>query len=174
MVLANPKTILHAKYAKKEIKQKVIRADQLVKHIKDICEQSKELESSEKQTLQWARSFKALHKDVEKDYTSKYKKYKIGGSTIEKSHDLSNVEDVTPSAPIPVEQTDIYKELKAYRLKKSHEEDIKPYFIYNNNQLKDLISKMPRTKVQLLSVQGIAEAKVNKYGDDIIAIVSKY
>jgi hypothetical protein len=41
VVLANPKTILNAKYAKKEVKENVIHADQLVKYIKEMCEQSK-------------------------------------------------------------------------------------------------------------------------------------
>ena len=41
VVLANPKTILNAKYAKKEVKEKVIRADQLVKYIKEMYENSK-------------------------------------------------------------------------------------------------------------------------------------
>jgi hypothetical protein len=41
VVLANTKTVLNAKYAKKEVKEKVIRADQLVKHIKEVYENSK-------------------------------------------------------------------------------------------------------------------------------------
>lgn len=36
VVLANPKAVLNAKFASKAIKQKVIRADQLVKYIKDM------------------------------------------------------------------------------------------------------------------------------------------
>lgn len=36
VVLANPKTILNAKYAKKETKDQVIRADQLIEHIKKV------------------------------------------------------------------------------------------------------------------------------------------
>ena len=78
------------------------------------------------------------------------------------------------AAEVPVEETDIFKELKAYRLDKSREEKIKPYFIYNDNQLKDLISKMPRNKEELQTVSGFGEVKANKYGDDILKIVKKY
>jgi hypothetical protein len=35
VVLANPKTVLNAKYANKEVKDKVIRADQLIAYIKN-------------------------------------------------------------------------------------------------------------------------------------------
>ncbi len=36
VVLSNPKTILNAKFAKKEVKNKVIRADELISYIKEI------------------------------------------------------------------------------------------------------------------------------------------
>lgn len=39
--LANPKTILNDKYAKKEVKEKVVRADQLIAHIKKLEKESK-------------------------------------------------------------------------------------------------------------------------------------
>ncbi|MNM96623.1 ATP-dependent DNA helicase UvrD2 [compost metagenome] len=75
---------------------------------------------------------------------------------------------------VQIEETDIFKELKAYRLDKSREEKVKPYFIYNNNQLNDLISKMPRNEKELLAIAGFGEVKVNKYGNDILMIIKKY
>jgi hypothetical protein len=80
VVLANPKTVLNAKFAKKEIKKKVIRADQLVKYINVI---SKVTPYSEEGLLEWANSFLILHKEVEKDYTGKYDKYRINNSKSE-------------------------------------------------------------------------------------------
>ena len=73
-----------------------------------------------------------------------------------------------------IEENDIFKELRAYRLNKSREENIKAYFIYNDNQLKDLISKMPKSKEELQLVAGFGEKKADKYGDDILKIVSKF
>ena len=46
-----------------------------------------------------------------------------------------------------------------YRLNKSREENIKPYYIYNDNQLKDLILKMPKNKEELKLVYGFGEKK---------------
>ncbi|PWL53812.1 MAG: hypothetical protein DBY38_06545 [Clostridium cadaveris] len=43
-----------------------------------------------------------------------------------------------------------------------------------NNQLKDLISKMPRNKEELQKIAGFGAVKVNKYGDDILKIIKKY
>lgn len=177
VVLANSKTVLDARFAKKEIKNKVIRTDQLVKYIKTMYENSKELAGSDEKMLEWAQSYLNLHKEVVKDYTEKYEIYRINVSKSEISQEVapvngggSNTVDVAES----IEETDIFKELKAYRLRKSREENIKPYFIYNDNQLKDLISKMPRSKEELKTVSGFGEIKANKYGDDIIRIMCKY
>lgn len=171
VVLANPKTILNAKYAKKEIKDKVIRADQLVKYIKDLYENSKEAKLSEARMLEWAQFYLKLHKDNNKDYTEKYKQYKV--KSIISSESISNSileEEINTN----IEEKDIFIELKDFRLKKSREEKIKPYYIYNDNQLKDLIMKMPRNKEELQTVAGFGEVKANKYGDDILKIVEKY
>ena len=93
-----------------------------------------------------------MHKEKNVDFTSKYEKYK-------------NIE---------IENTDIFKALKFYRLQKSREENIKPYFICNDLQLKDLISKMPSSKEELKLVSGFGDVKVDKYGEDIIQIMSKF
>ena len=46
VVLANPKTVLNDRYAPKEVRQKVFRADQLVRVIKEMNAASKEVKSS--------------------------------------------------------------------------------------------------------------------------------
>lgn len=178
VVLANPKTVLNAKYAKKEVKEKVIRADQLVKYIKEMYEQSKESAVSDNRLLEWAQSYLCLHKEIVKDYTERYEQYKVETIKQAKSQEVNHAREESKvtviEAALPVEETELFKELKAYRLTKSREENIKPYFIYNDNQLKDLISKMPRSKEELQSVAGFGEAKASKYGNDILRIVSKY
>jgi len=179
VVLANPKTILNAKFAKKEVKEKVIRADQLVKYIKNMYEQSKEIAVSDERLLEWTQSFLELQKEILKDYTDKYEQYKINTTKAVKSIQkiIPTIEDkkaTTISVKLPVEETEIFKELKAYRLNKSREENIKPYFIYNDKQLKDLISKMARNNDELQAVAGFGELKINKYGNDILKIMSEY
>ncbi len=176
VVLANPKTVLNAKYAKKEVKDRVIRTDQLISYIKEGYKQSNAVEESDEGLLTWANSYLELHKEIEKDYTSKYDTYRRGDSAAQPI-EAEAVENETAAAAITdtgLKDSDIFQDLKAYRLAKSREEKIKPYYICNDNQLRDLISKMPRTKEELASVAGFGEAKVNKYGEDILKIVGKY
>lgn len=157
VVLANSKTVLNVKFAKKEVKEKVIRADQLVKYIKDMYGKSKELASSEEKTLLWAQFYLDSHKNVVKDYTKKYEEYKV---------EIKGNEEF-------VEETDLFKELKLYRLNKSREANIKPYYIYSDNQIRDLISKMPKNRGELHCVPGFDGAKGNKYGNDILEIIRR-
>ncbi len=119
-----------------------------------------------------------LHKEVEKDYLAKYERYKV--NTIKKESPQEEIisppveKSITVNTDTPIEETALFKDLKDYRLKKSREENIKPYFIYYDNQLKDLISKMPRNKEELQTVDGFGKAKANKYGDEILSIIVKY
>ncbi|MDE7425320.1 MAG: NERD domain-containing protein [Lachnospiraceae bacterium] len=70
--LANPKTILNDKYAKKEVKDKVVRADQLIAYIKKMEQESKNEKSSEKSMRKLAEFFLNSSVPNKSDYASKY------------------------------------------------------------------------------------------------------
>lgn len=92
VVLANPKTIVNDRYAKKEIKQQVIRADQLVATIKDIVAHSKELHSSKKEMIAIAQSLLNMNNDTRKDYTLKYERLlKETKASVSSTENASNV-----------------------------------------------------------------------------------
>ena len=65
----------------------------------------------------------------------------------------------------------IRETLVKYRLEQSRKENIKAYFIFNNNQLDDLLEKMPTTPEELLKCGGFIAAKVEKYGEEILTIL---
>ena len=75
IVLANPHTIVNDRYAKKEIKNMVIRADQLIGTLKKISSESQNWASSKNAMLELAR--KLLENNIEdrKDYLEKYKDF---------------------------------------------------------------------------------------------------
>lgn len=79
VVLANPKTVLNAKYAKKEVKDQVIRADQLSEYIRRTDADPKAIDSSEKEMETLARYFLSIHKPQEIDYTDRFRD--LGGTT---------------------------------------------------------------------------------------------
>lgn len=165
VVLANPKTVLNAKYAKKEVKEQIVRADQLVQKIKMLDANITET-MSEKEMRDIADFFLANNKEERLDYAEKYKQI------LEKYTDKDE-EKVSADVMAQVDNLDenIVKELKAFRLNQSRKENIKPYYIFNDTQMQDLIKKNPRTKEELCQVSGFGQVKADKYGEQIIAIL---
>lgn len=72
VVLANPKTVLNDKKAPKEIRNQVIRADQLVAYIKKCEAESKEPDLNDKKMREAAERWLARCKENPTDYTAKF------------------------------------------------------------------------------------------------------
>ena len=188
IVLANPKTIVDTKEASHVVQEKVIRADQLIQYIKETEKHSSALPSSEKQVASQAQFFFNLHSNSKRDYLKKYDAYKVDKQPAISDEEASeqieelSIEEV-PIVEIPlIEKTHeidpefarLYNVLKQYRLLKSQDDKIKPYYIFTNAQLDQLVAKMPRTKRELKTVEGFGQVRVEKYGDDLIQIIKKY
>ena len=73
VVLANPKSYLNAKYAKKEVKNQVIRCDQLIDFIKKVNGEQNAVRMSEKNMMELAEFFMQESKENPRDYLAKYK-----------------------------------------------------------------------------------------------------
>lgn len=73
VVLANPKTVLNARYAKKEVRDQVIRADQLSEHIRKTDADPNAVETSEKNMEALVRFFLSIHKPQEIDYNERFR-----------------------------------------------------------------------------------------------------
>ncbi len=52
---------------------------------------------------------------------------------------------------VSIEESKLYKELK-------------PYFIYSNSQLEEIVNKKPKTVDELKAIKGVGNAKCEKYG----------
>lgn len=156
VVLANPKTILNTKYAPKEVKNQVIRADQLIEYIKKVNARINATSNNDKEMKALAEYFLSKHKVKEMIYHKKYE------SLVEESAKL-------------VERSDhidlLIQKMKEYRLKKSKEDKVKPYYIFTDKQMLEIIEKRPNTIEELMSISGFGEVKCGKYGEQIIEIL---
>ena len=65
----------------------------------------------------------------------------------------------------------LFRQLREWRNEKAKQEGIPSYLIFRNSQLADICRKLPKTKAGLKEIEGIGEATVKKYGDDIIKIL---
>jgi len=158
------------KYATADIKKSTIRCDQLITHIKKLHDLNKDGHwFPEEGMYKVAEILMAHHKENVVDYTQKY-----GLTQLDQPAEVKE-EPVMPykSDSTPIEETPIYKELREYRLLTSRSENIKPYYIFNNAQMEQIISLMPETYDQIKQINGFADGKCNKYGDAIINIIKK-
>lgn len=161
VVLANPETVLSAKYAKKEIKEQIVRADQLINKIREMDEMDKDSAMSDKEMLEIANFYLSKDRSEHIDYAKKYEEMIIC------------CEDKNQKEPATKEREAIVARLKEFRKEQSKIEQIKPYYIFNDAQLEDLINKAPRTKEELLKISGFGEIKTEKYGDKILEILQE-
>lgn len=78
--------------------------------------------------------------------------------------------DVT--ADLNEEEKVIFEKLKMWRRQKAEEEGIPVYIIATNNELKDLLKQRPKSLEVLKNVRGFGVKKIEKYGKDILGILS--
>ena len=263
VVLANPKTVLNSRYAKKEIKDKVIKADQLINYIKEVNSKSDLMSLSDKEMKEVADRLLALHKSNKLSFLKKYRELTelvdsydnrdnfevkdiseiiINSNEIIKENIIDSVKDDIinnsisnstgwnnksnkkdnksintirnnidnknnyVSNDININTTNIYinngisnnsvinssssikniynnansfneekliKKLKEFRLQMSRVENTKPYIIFSDKQMTNLLEKMPKTKSELKEVSGFGEVKVEKYGEVILKILNE-
>lgn len=145
VVLANPKSILKSRYAPKEIKDKVIKADQLIDYIKR-HEQS--AFRNQKDMIELADIFLSYHQDKEIQSIQKE-----NNSVIEEKNDS------------------LIERLKNYRLTKAKEKNLPPYYVFNDETLNEIISIKPQTIDELLTVKGFGQKKCEWYGNNILQII---
>ena len=62
--------------------------------------------------------------------------------------------------------------LKDYRLKVSNKDNLKPYMVFSNDTMEEVISAKPRCIDELMKIKGFGPVKCEKYGEDIISIVN--
>lgn len=157
VVLANPKTLLNVKYATKDVKERIIRADQLISKIKEL-DAKVDVEFSQNSMLEIANSILEKNIETRSDYAKKYE-------------ELLQKMEANDACEEETSREEIVKCLKAFRLEQSRKEKIKPYYIFNDAQMEDIIAKNPQTKEELLQVSGFGNVKVEKYGEEIIGIL---
>lgn len=235
VVLANPKTVLNSRYAKKEIKDNVIKADQLINYIKEVNSKSDLISLSDKEMKEIADRLLALHKSSKLSFLKKYRElielvdnYDVKNdvktvfnnkeiindssinnaksniinedkssvtNNIDKSNNINNIYNtknininvninntvinnsignkINNNSDIINDNENLIKKLKEFRLQMSRAENTKPYIIFSDKQMTNLLEKMPKTKSELKEVSGFGEVKVEKYGDVILKILNE-
>lgn len=181
VVIANPKTIVNKYKAPKNTQNSIFKYDQIVNLIKkEINDKNNDRNLLEKSIYKIGNFILENHKPITYDYKSKYSlpEEDIIKEEIKVAQDTKDISSICPNetdenVDALKDNTKTYDLLKKYRLETCKAEGIKPYFIFNNAELDDLIQKNPKTKEELLKVKGFGPVKVEKYGDGILRILNR-
>lgn len=154
IVISNPKTVINKKYAPKNIKNKVIRYDQLVDILKS-DEKNKHLEwvFIQSEIMEIVNCLKEHHKEMEIDYK---KKFKISSKSVKK---YNNDEE-------------LMKMLKEFRLSASKRDKVKPYEVFNNKEMDEIIKIKPTKVEDMRCIKGFKYLKCDNYGSEIIELIN--
>jgi hypothetical protein len=76
--------------------------------------------------------------------------------------------------PKNLEHSELYLELKAWRNAIADENSMPTYMVVPYKVLVDLATYLPFSIPELEMIKGMGKAKINQYGEEIIAIITKY
>ncbi|MDD4194265.1 MAG: HRDC domain-containing protein [Acholeplasmataceae bacterium] len=178
IVIANDKTIVNKKYAKADVKNVIIKHDQLIEKLNQFVSENDSVKLKHNYMREIAEAILKENKPIEYDYIKKLglemkptkieTPKKVFEEPILLDKDTRDEEEKENDT-----QSKLHNKLKQYRYKKSKELNIKAYYVFNNNELDQLVLIKPKTKEQFLSVQGFGEKKFEQYGEDIIDIIKE-
>jgi superfamily II DNA helicase RecQ len=81
--------------------------------------------------------------------------------------------DLREPAPKPVEPDDpLYETLKRWRLETAQAEARPAYVIFHNATLAEIVRRGPRSREELAAVPGVGPAKLERYGDELLAVLA--
>ena len=125
VVFANPKGILNIRYAPKEIKDHIVKIDQINEYLKKEKNKLSWEEMYSKKLMQSnAESWLELNVERKRDFSNKYK------FIDDKSNAFDNKVDCTDVSSLDI--NNLENALKEFRIRKSKEKNLPAYYIFNN------------------------------------------
>lgn len=90
-------------------------------------------------------------------------------------HKSSNKSDkivIRSESELDPDELEILQYLKDWRLQKSIDLNVAAFMICHNTELISIAKVKPETLEELASIRGFGEVKIEKYGDEIIALLN--
>ena len=73
-----------------------------------------------------------------------------------------------------ISNKELFMIIKNWRRERAYKEKIKPYIIFSDATIIEIVNKQPKDIHELMNIRGIGEKKINKYGTDIINLIKEY
>lgn len=170
VVMTNPKSILDIKSAPKEIKNKIIRSDNLVKYLQnDVNNTDKDMRYTEKEMKDNAIGImNNYNESIDRDYEQELRKW-LQQNSILLENSLNKIDDSRKDNIAEL----LKKELKDFRRITSREKNIPAYYIFNNDELEKLVKYKPKNIKELKNLKILSDIKIKVHGKKIVEIMNK-
>lgn len=68
----------------------------------------------------------------------------------------------------------IWQQLRSWRLEQAKAENVPAYIIFGDRTLQSIVQNLPQTEADLHEIYGMGEAKIEKFGHDILALCTRF
>jgi ATP-dependent DNA helicase RecQ len=62
--------------------------------------------------------------------------------------------------------------LKRWRLERSKQDGVPAYVVFHDSTLAEIADRRPKSPLELRSVSGVGPTKLERYGDEILAVIA--
>ena len=170
VVISNDKTIIDKKYATKAVKEAIVKFDQLDNNIYRLMQKHTDIDASDSKLLEIGNAL--VDNDVPRavDYVQSLKLKLVDEEVYEETKKAQETGFIEADSKVIDES--LMNALKEYRLKKARELHYQPYYVFNNALMEQIINTSPKTKEELLAIDGFGEKKYELFGEDILKIIN--
>ena len=77
----------------------------------------------------------------------------------------------TPATTGPADEG-LFERLRAWRLERAREDEVPAYVVLHDATLRELASAKPANEHDLAAVKGFGPTKLERYGDDVLAVIA--
>lgn len=165
VVFTNNKTILDLKKANEDIQDRIVRVDGLVGYISKELKKPSPVQILDNRMSEISNFLMESHFENEIEKTEDTVEMKLLGETIE----------VMETPPIENSQTvpGLDAALRKFRKDKATALGMKAFHIFSNQTLDEIVSKQPTTLIELSTIRGIGDKKIEEFGSEIIEVIQR-
>jgi DNA helicase-2/ATP-dependent DNA helicase PcrA len=77
-----------------------------------------------------------------------------------------------PPAHAPEPDDPVYAALKQWRLRRATEDELPAYVVFHNTTLAEIAGRRPRDLTELGTVPGVGPTKLERYGQEVLAVLA--
>lgn len=165
VVFTNNKTILDFKKAKEDIQDRIVRVDGLVGYISKELKKSSPVQILDNRMSDISSFLMDSHIKEEIEKTEDTVELKLLGETVEAMTNSKEEQSTTVSG--------LEEALRNFRKDRAAALGMKAFHIFSNQTLDEIVSKQPTTLVELSTIRGIGEKKIEEFGLDIIEVIQR-